>query len=143
MIPAGFAGNSRGNESVSRRWGVPHRICGPIGESSELSGRVMQDGMAIPSCITRLHERTRGSQSESPTFTWRLAMRGLALLVISSACLASQARAQALERIALPVTPQAAAASPEQDDATLYDVQFVGVRTGWAVGERGVIWRTD
>lgn len=31
---------------------------------------------------------------------------------------------------------------PIQDDATLHDVQFVGNKTGWAVGDHGVIWHT-
>lgn len=35
------------------------------------------------------------------------------------------------------------AASPLQQDASLYDVQFVGTRHGWAVGDRGSIWHTD
>lgn len=32
--------------------------------------------------------------------------------------------------------------SPLEDDAQLHDVQFVGKRFGWAVGEHGVIWHT-
>jgi len=32
--------------------------------------------------------------------------------------------------------------SPEQDDATLHDVTFVGQKSGWAVGNRGAIWKT-
>ncbi|WP_417849309.1 YCF48-related protein [Thalassoglobus sp.] len=32
--------------------------------------------------------------------------------------------------------------SPSQDDATLHDVTFVGNETGWAVGEKGAIWKT-
>ena len=31
---------------------------------------------------------------------------------------------------------------PQQDDARLNAVQFVGRQNGWAVGERGVIWQT-
>ncbi|RLS55739.1 MAG: hypothetical protein DWH91_08545 [Planctomycetota bacterium] len=34
------------------------------------------------------------------------------------------------------------AASPLEDDATLHAVTFVGARTGWAVGDRGVCWIT-
>lgn len=34
-------------------------------------------------------------------------------------------------------------ASPSQDDATLHDVQFAGARIGIAVGDRGVVWRTE
>lgn len=32
--------------------------------------------------------------------------------------------------------------TPYQDDATLYDIQFIGTKTGWAVGDHGVIWNT-
>lgn len=32
--------------------------------------------------------------------------------------------------------------TPSQDDATIRDIQFVGSRIGWAVGDRGTIWRT-
>lgn len=34
-------------------------------------------------------------------------------------------------------------ASPQQDDANLNDVQFVGSQIGWAVGDHGVIWHTQ
>ena len=34
-------------------------------------------------------------------------------------------------------------ATPEIDDAGLNDIAFVDARTGWAVGDRGVIWHTD
>src|SRR5438445_12925664 len=33
-------------------------------------------------------------------------------------------------------------ALPIEDDANLHDVQFVGSRHGWAVGDHGVIWHT-
>ena len=32
---------------------------------------------------------------------------------------------------------------PWHDDAALHAVQFVGSRTGWAVGDHGVVWRTE
>ncbi len=32
---------------------------------------------------------------------------------------------------------------PWRDDAALHAVQFVGTRHGWAVGDRGVVWRTE
>jgi len=32
---------------------------------------------------------------------------------------------------------------PWHDDAALHAVQFVGSRHGWAVGDRGVVWRTE
>ena len=35
------------------------------------------------------------------------------------------------------------AATPQQDDATLHDVTFVGSRIGFAVGDRGVVWKTE
>jgi photosystem II stability/assembly factor-like uncharacterized protein len=31
---------------------------------------------------------------------------------------------------------------PLQDDATLHDVALVGRRTGWAVGDRGMVWKS-
>ncbi|HEY2249787.1 MAG TPA: YCF48-related protein, partial [Planctomycetaceae bacterium] len=33
--------------------------------------------------------------------------------------------------------------SPIEDDANLHDIQFVDSRHGWAVGDHGVIWRSD
>ena len=33
--------------------------------------------------------------------------------------------------------------TPFEDDANLNDVAFVGTQTGWAVGDRGVVWRTS
>ena len=44
----------------------------------------------------------------------------------------------------LPLSPRTASAqpTPEEDDATLHDVQLIGERFGWAVGDRGVIWTT-
>ena len=35
------------------------------------------------------------------------------------------------------------APTPLEDDAHLYDIQFVGSNIGWAVGDRGVIWNTQ
>ena len=32
--------------------------------------------------------------------------------------------------------------TPVQDDASLYDIQFIGSQLGWAVGDHGVIWKT-
>lgn len=37
---------------------------------------------------------------------------------------------------------QAKQPTPFEDDANLHDVQFVGSRIGWAVGDHGVIWQT-
>lgn len=42
----------------------------------------------------------------------------------------------------LPATPPVIEATPAQDDAALHDVQLVGARLGWAVGDRGTVWRT-
>jgi photosystem II stability/assembly factor-like uncharacterized protein len=44
---------------------------------------------------------------------------------------------------ALPTQSIPTPVPPLLDDAALHDVQFVGQRRGWAVGDRGVIWRTD
>ncbi len=33
--------------------------------------------------------------------------------------------------------------APVEDDAQLYDVQFLTAKLGWAVGEHGVIWQTN
>src|SRR5262249_1088116 len=33
--------------------------------------------------------------------------------------------------------------SPIEDDANLHDVQFVGSRQGWAVGDHGVTWHSE
>ena len=51
---------------------------------------------------------------------------------------------QALLLFTVLVTATTASAGvlPFQDDASLHDVQFVGDRIGWAVGDHGVIWRT-
>ncbi|MBI1310396.1 hypothetical protein GC176_03745 [bacterium] len=36
----------------------------------------------------------------------------------------------------------AVATHPWQDDASLHDVEFLGNRTGWAVGDHGTVWKT-
>ena len=66
---------------------------------------------------------------------------GRIVLVLSLGILTS-AEAQTVRR-ALPVKAADRAVSPLLDDAELHDVQFVGNRCGWAVGERGVVWRTE
>ncbi len=43
----------------------------------------------------------------------------------------------------LDLTAAAREPTPIEDDANLHDVQFVGSRHGWAVGDRGVIWQTS
>lgn len=40
-------------------------------------------------------------------------------------------------------TKSPSAGSPLLDDANLHAVQFLGTKTGWAVGDRGVIWKTE
>jgi len=44
--------------------------------------------------------------------------------------------------VALPASPVAAEPRAEQDDATLHAVQLVGSKLGWAVGDRGAVWKT-
>ena len=43
---------------------------------------------------------------------------------------------------ALAQSPMLPTTYPLLDDANLNDIQFVGSRHGWAVGERGVVWHT-
>lgn len=38
--------------------------------------------------------------------------------------------------------PASVTASPMQDDATIHDLVLIGPGTGWAVGDRGAIWKT-
>ncbi|MFO1095267.1 MAG: YCF48-related protein, partial [Planctomycetaceae bacterium] len=71
---------------------------------------------------------------------WMARLAATLLAVINCACPSVQG---ADAPITLPATPAAAEAAPEQDDATLRDVQLMGARHGWAVGDRGVIWKTD
>jgi photosystem II stability/assembly factor-like uncharacterized protein len=40
-------------------------------------------------------------------------------------------------------SPESRQPQPIEDDAQLFDLQFVGPNTGWAVGDHGVIWHTD
>lgn len=40
-------------------------------------------------------------------------------------------------------SPAAEKLLPWQDDANLHDVQFVGSRSGFAVGDQGIVWRTE
>lgn len=71
---------------------------------------------------------------------WSARCAMMLLLVIVSLSLS----ARGVDRpISLPTTPAVVEATPEQDDATLRDVQLMGARHGWAVGDRGVIWKTD
>src|SRR5689334_22606724 len=32
--------------------------------------------------------------------------------------------------------------TPQQDDAQIHDMQFLGTKIGWVVGEHGAIWHT-
>lgn len=54
----------------------------------------------------------------------------VAFVVAGSVCLLSAGFARADEP------------TPEQDDAALHALHFLGPRTGWVVGDRGVIWKT-
>ena len=58
-------------------------------------------------------------------------MRWLSKFVVCLTCFAVPANAVL-----------AAEPTPIEDDATLYDVQFVGSKLGWTVGDHGVIWKT-
>jgi photosystem II stability/assembly factor-like uncharacterized protein len=60
--------------------------------------------------------------------------------VICSLLSAQSADAQSLRA---PAPGSRLQPTPEQDDATLHDVTFVGSRIGYAVGERGVVWKTE
>ena len=46
------------------------------------------------------------------------------------------------DRISLTASTHAVSVTPEQDDASLHAVELIGSRLGWAVGDRGVVWRT-
>src|SRR5579862_5211871 len=59
----------------------------------------------------------------------RFAALAVVLLLISGADLSAAEPA---------VTP-----SPVQEDADLHDVRFIGSHVGWAVGDHGVVWRTE
>jgi photosystem II stability/assembly factor-like uncharacterized protein len=72
----------------------------------------------------------------------RTAKQLLALTVCGVLLSSTEALAQPLRR-ALPTQALSTPVPPLLDDAGLHDVQFVGQRRGWAVGDRGVIWRTD
>ena len=66
--------------------------------------------------------------------------------IYAAACL-SALLAQAAGAQTTPVNPLRthfnAQPRPEQDDAALHDVQLMGTKHGWAVGDRGATWRTD
>jgi len=67
--------------------------------------------------------------------------RRATLATLCAAALLSGSIAQGQR--ALPRQAATPLVPPLLDDANLNDVQFVGQRRGWAVGDRGVIWRTD
>lgn len=66
--------------------------------------------------------------------------------IYAAACL-SAVLTQAADAQSTPVSPLRThfnvQTSPAQDDATLQDVQLMGTKHGWAVGDRGVTWRTE
>jgi photosystem II stability/assembly factor-like uncharacterized protein len=45
--------------------------------------------------------------------------------------------------VATPLKASLREPTPIEDDANLHDVQFIGSRRGWAVGDHGVIWHSD
>ncbi len=61
--------------------------------------------------------------------------------VIVSACVTHFTRAQSDTR-PLPFAAMPAEVDPLLDDAGLHDVQWMGSRRAWTVGDRGVVWRT-
>ena len=67
---------------------------------------------------------------------WFVQQFGFATAIICSLSVGASAVAQSSSTAA---PPAGVAATPEQDDATLHDVTFVGFRIGFAVGERGVV----
>ena len=60
----------------------------------------------------------------------------IAVLVLTAATATAQPAAE------LTLDGTAAAIPPQVDDACLHDVQFVGDRLGWAVGDHGAVWHT-
>lgn len=68
----------------------------------------------------------------------------LASCVLSAQLLAATALlADEQAELRLPGKSPAAQPTPIEDDANLHDVQFIGTRIGWAVGDHGVIWHTE
>ncbi len=60
---------------------------------------------------------------------WRASRQWLGwLVVLMLSCVTTSHAAEAL--------------APWQDDANLHDVQFVGSRSGFAVGDQGIVWKT-
>src|SRR5260370_653841 len=72
-----------------------------------------------------------------------VAMFLLSLIVLSFFFCCSELTAA--ERAPINESPVATSRepTPSEEDANLHDVQFVGSRNGWAVGDRGVIWHTS
>src|SRR5690606_13949761 len=77
-----------------------------------------------------------------PAVARRIVIDLLAFAVCGLQLSSTDAMAQPARRT-LPTQSLATSVPPLLDDAGLHDVQFVGQRRGWAVGDRGVIWRTD
>ena len=67
---------------------------------------------------------------------------GRLLRVSLLCCLSLTAEAFGQTPLSLEFGRSSAVPSPLEDDANLRDVQFVGGKVGWAVGDRGVVWRT-
>src|SRR5262249_37562416 len=95
---------------------------------------------------TRLQFRSRSRSSETASLQsgpllageiampscWRCTLAGALLLV---ACLCGNKSLQA-------ATQSTDALTSMRQDAELADVCFIDMQTGWAVGDRGVIWHT-
>jgi len=71
-------------------------------------------------------------------------IRRLFLAVVTWSAVAVEGPLQADDPFVL--TPQASEPGsvihPWQDDATLYDVEFLGAKAGWAVGDHGSVWKS-
>lgn len=71
-----------------------------------------------------------------------------ALIVFAMAAAPVQVQAQAQSRFDLTAATKTVSRTSEkshpwQDDAALHDIQFVGRKVGWAVGDHGTVWATE
>ncbi len=62
----------------------------------------------------------------------------IVVVVLLAAPCAAQSKPASSRGAAINARP-----APQQDDATLHAVQFVGSRTGWAAGDHGTVWKSD
>ena len=68
--------------------------------------------------------------------------QGRPLVLLAMCWFFSAANVDAFEPLSPKTRSQSAKPTPFQEDANLYDVQFVGQSIGWAVGDHGVVWQT-